>query len=309
MAKSMSTPLNKVARMLDLVPYLHAHQGIELSKLAHDFGITESEMTADLTTLWMCGLPKYTPLELIDLSFDSGYVTIRNAETLEHPRALNKDEAIALLLGLDLVRSALSNERTDLLAKIDALATRLRNLIGLQGQLTAEPAVDGSIRSTLSKAISSGSALDIEYHSLYADRITQRSILPIEWKNDSFHEYVFAYCDSAKAFRTFRLDRITHATPAAKKVAPAQFAGESDENLFTYTITIHNHLRAARELFELEGDDKDLHPGIEKTVTSYTGEWMRRMIFSAAASVELVSPARARGDIATAARGVLDLYE
>ena len=130
--------------MLDLVPYLHAHQGIALSTLAQNFGVSESEMSADLTTLWMCGLPGYTPLELMDLSFDSGFVTIRNAQTLESPRSLNKEEAIALLLGLDLVRSALSSEREDLLSKIDILSQRLRTLIGLQAQLKAEPAIDGS---------------------------------------------------------------------------------------------------------------------------------------------------------------------
>ena len=282
MAKNPTSPLNKAARMLDLVPYLHAHQGIALSTLAQNFGVSESEMNADLTTLWMCGLPGYTPLELIDLSFDSGYVTIRNAQTLESPRSLNKEEAIALLLGLDLVRSALALDRKDLLSNIDVLSQRLRTLIGLQAQLKAEPAIDGSIRSTITKAISSGTSLDIKYHSLYADRISERTILPIEWQNDSFHEYVFAYCDQAQSFRTFRLDRI-----------------QSDSvNLLLFGVG-----------FEFEGNDKELHPGIEKEITSFTAEWMRRMIFSAAASVELLSPKGARDDIATSAKALLALYE
>lgn len=309
MAKNQSSPLSKVARMLDLVPYLHAHQGIELSTLAKDFGISESEMNEDLTTLWMCGLPGYTPLELIDLSFDSGFVTIRNAQTLEHPRSLTKDEVIALLLGLDLVRSALSNERSDLLEKIDTLAQRLRALIGLQGQLKAEPAIDGSIRSLVTTAIASGTSLEIEYHSLYADRITERTILPIEWKNDSFHEYLFAYCDQAQSFRTFRLDRISYAKSAQKKLVPSGISQSVEDAPYTYSIRIHNHLRAARELFELEGEDKQLHPGIEREISSYTQEWMRRMIFSAAASVELLAPPSDRADIASCAQALLSIYE
>jgi len=309
MAKNSTSPLNKAARMLDLVPYLHAHQGIALSTLAQNFGVTESEMNADLTTLWMCGLPGYTPLELIDLSFDSGFVTIRNAQTLENPRSLNKDEAIALLLGLDLVRSALSSEREDLLSKIDVLSSRLRTLIGLQAQLKAEPAIDGSIRSTISKAISSGTSLDIKYHSLYADRISQRTVLPIEWKNDAFHEYLFAYCDQAKSFRTFRLDRIQDARVGEIELKPESVSEPLDSSAHTYVIRIHSHLRAARELFEFEGDDRDLHPGIEKEISSFTTEWMRRMVFSAAASVELKSPTIDRGEIATLANALLSLYE
>jgi len=309
MVRNPTSPLNKAARMLDLVPYLHAHQGIALTTLAHNFGISESEMNADLTTLWMCGLPGYTPLELIDLSFDSGFVTIRNAQTLENPRSLNKEEVIALLLGLDLVRSALANQREDLLAKIDVLSHRLRSLIGLQAQLKAEPAIDGSIRSTITKAISSGTSLDIKYHSLYADRISERTILPIEWHNDAFHEYVFAYCDQAQSFRTFRLDRIQYANVGQKKLKPEKISQILESPALTYRIRIHSHLRAARELFEFEGDDKDLHSGIEKEIPSFTAEWMRRMIFSASASVELLSPVGERLDIATSAKALLALYE
>jgi hypothetical protein len=77
----------------------------------------------------------------------------------------------------------------------------------------------------------------------------------------------------------------------------------------SYRIRIHRHLRAARELFEFEGDDKDLHSGIEKEISSFTAEWMRRMIFSAAASVELLSPESERNDIATSAKALLALYE
>ena len=309
MAKNPTSPLNKAARMLDLVPYLHAHQGIALSTLAQNFGVSESEMNADLMTLWMCGLPGYTPLELIDLSFDSGYVTIRNAQTLESPRSLNKEEAIALLLGLDLVRSALALDRKDLLSNIDVLSQRLRTLIGLQAQLKAEPAIDGSIRSAITTAISSGTSLNIKYHSLYADRISERTILPIEWQNDSFHEYVFAYCDQAQSFRTFRLDRIQSASIAEKKLKPEHLSQGIENPQISYRIRIHSHLRAARELFEFEGDDKELHSGIEKEISSFTSEWMRRMIFSAAASVELLSPKSERGDIATSAKALLALYE
>ncbi|MSZ62448.1 MAG: WYL domain-containing protein [Actinobacteria bacterium] len=309
MAKNSTSPLNKAARMLDLVPYLHAHQGIALETLAQNFGVTESEMNADLTTLWMCGLPGYTPLELIDLSFDSGFVTIRNAQTLENPRSLNKEEAIALLLGLDLVRSALSVEREDLITKIDLLSQRLRGLIGLQAHLKAEPAIDGSIRSTITKSIASGTSLDIRYHSLYADRISQRTILPIEWQNDAFHEYVFAYCDQAQSFRTFRLDRIQYANEGVKKLKAEKVSKMIESPARAYRIRIHSHLRAARELFEFEGDDKELHTGIEKEISSFTAEWMRRMIFSAGASVELLSPEAERADIVSSARALLALYE
>ena len=75
MHNSIQTPLSRTARLLDLVPYVASHQGIEIETLAQNFNVTQAQMISDLTTLWMCGLPGYTHLELMDLSFDSGFVT------------------------------------------------------------------------------------------------------------------------------------------------------------------------------------------------------------------------------------------
>ena len=76
MAKSFSAPLERTARLLDLVPYINSHQGIALKDLAAVFDVSNAQMINDLTTLWMCGLPGYTPLELMELDFESGYVNI-----------------------------------------------------------------------------------------------------------------------------------------------------------------------------------------------------------------------------------------
>jgi proteasome accessory factor C len=100
MVKKVANPaLDRTARLLDLVPYLATHQGISIEDLSKEFSITKSELIDDLTTLWMCGLPGYTALELMDLSFESGFVTISNAETLARPRVLDRNEILALILG------------------------------------------------------------------------------------------------------------------------------------------------------------------------------------------------------------------
>ena len=109
MAKNRPEPNIHTERLLALVPYISAHQGIAIADLAKAFDVTTSQMSADLTTLWMCGLPGYTALELMDLSFESGFVTIRNAPTLKSPRTLNVEEVISLLLGLDLIKESLAD--------------------------------------------------------------------------------------------------------------------------------------------------------------------------------------------------------
>ena len=146
MPKPEQSPLSRTARLLDIVPFLASHQGIELLTLAKEFDVSQGQMVADLTTLWMCGLPGYTPLELMELSFDSGFVTIHNAETLAHPRSLSEEESIALLLGLDLVIESLPNDRQDLKKIALDLVARLSARSSIPAKLTAIPLVPGTIR-------------------------------------------------------------------------------------------------------------------------------------------------------------------
>jgi proteasome accessory factor C len=82
---SMQNALSRFARLLTLVPFLQTHQGIATADAAVMMGITESELVADLYLLWMCGLPGYSHLELIDLDFESGHISIQNADTLAKP--------------------------------------------------------------------------------------------------------------------------------------------------------------------------------------------------------------------------------
>ncbi len=56
-----SAPIQEVARLLDLVPYLSTHSYISLKELAAEFGVGERAMAAELSALSMCGLRGYTP--------------------------------------------------------------------------------------------------------------------------------------------------------------------------------------------------------------------------------------------------------
>ena len=122
---TQNSGLQHTERLLDLVPYLATHQGIPIEELAHEFSISTAQLTEDLTTLWMCGLPGYTALELMDLSFDTGFVSISNAETLARPRILNRDEVLALILGLEALQEDAGTTHTELAQTIAHLVSKL----------------------------------------------------------------------------------------------------------------------------------------------------------------------------------------
>ena len=302
MPKPEQSPLSRTARLLDLVPFLASHQGIELLTLAKEFDVSQGQMVADLTTLWMCGLPGYTPLELMELSFDSGFVTIHNAETLAHPRSLSEEESIALLLGLDLVIESLPNDRQDLKKIALDLVARLSARSSIPAKLTAIPLIPGTVRSIIEKAVSQKNAIEIVYHSFYSDTIKTRSVVPIELRVENGSEYLWGVCQSASALRSFRLDRIQSAVLTTVKKIPQTALEENQE--ISYTISAHSRKREVMERFGLDPDA--LADTIEST--SFSREWIRRSVMASAGSAELITPADIRSDLQRMAQSMLDRY-
>ena len=303
MVKKISAPLERTARLLDLVPYISSHQGISLKELAKTFKVDQGQMTNDLTTLWMCGLPGYTPLELMDLDFESGFVTIHNAETLAKPRSISFDEGVALVLGLDLLRSAISPDRSDLLERIDLLSQRLAELIKLPSALSATSLVNQEVSSAISEALNSRMGLEITYHALYRDEISTRVIFPIEMVESEGHLYLSSYCYSAMDFREFRIDRIQGARiQAVQQEIPKSTIQQSS---YTATIKVLTPTRAIAERFK----QSELAVNAQFDFQTYSLQWMERSIMASGGAVCLQSPPEVRKSIAAMAQTMLDRYK
>ena len=303
MVKKFSAPLERTARLLDLVPYISSHQGISLAELAKVFNVDQGQMTSDLTTLWMCGLPGYTPLELMDLNFESGFVTIHNAETLSKPRSITFDEGVALVLGLDLLRSAISPERGDLLERIDLLSQRLAGLINLPSALSATSVVNQDVSGAITAALKSRMGLEISYHSLYRDELSIRSIFPIEIVKTDSHLYLSSYCHTASDFRQFRIDRIQTATvQAVQQEIPKSPIQQSSH---TCTVKVLTPTREIAERFK----QSELHVNTEFNCQTYSTQWIERSIMASGRAVCLQSPPDIRKSIAVMAQTMLDRYK
>ena len=303
MVKKFSAPLERTARLLDLVPYINSHQGISLKELAGVFDVSTAQMTSDLTTLWMCGLPGYTPLELMDLDFESGFVTIHNAETLSKPRSITFDEGVALILGLDLLRSAISSDRNDLLESIDLLSIRLAELIKLPLALSATPVINQEVSSAVAEALNSRSALEITYHSLYRDEISSRIILPIEIVVSDGQNYLSSYCYTASDFRQFRIDRIQEASVQA---VPQAIPKVSVQQLsYSCTIKVFTPTREIAERFK----QSELPINSEFDFQTYSIQWIQRSVMASGSAIGLQSPPDVRKSIAVLAQSMLDRYK
>ena len=303
MGKNFSAPLERTARLLDLVPYINTHQGIALKDLAAVFEVSNAQMVNDLTTLWMCGLPGYTPLELMDLDFESGYVNISNAPTLAKPRSVTFDEGVALILGLDLLRASIPTDRSDLLEKIDSLSARLSSIINLNSTFAVIAPINQGVSAAIDEALASRSSLEIEYHSMYRDEITQRTIFPIEIIQVEGQQYLSSYCYSATDFRQFKLDRIQKAIVTQESKTIPEDA--TDTQRINSRLKVLKPTREIAERFSRQ----DLKAGSEFDFQTYSQQWLERSILSSGDGVALLTPPEIRASIAQMAQSMLDRYK
>ena len=302
-SKKAASPLERTSRLLDLVPYINTHQGISLIDLAKVFEVSTDQMVSDLTTLWMCGLPGYTPLELMDLDFESGFVTIRNAPTLAKPRSITHEEGVALVLGLDVLRSTISPEREDLIDAIASLSQRIARLVNLPLALSASSVISPEVTTSIREAIAHRSGLKISYHSLYKDEISSRIVLPLELLESQGYLYLHAYCFTALDFRHFRVDRV-QSTETAEVEKPSTAPAVNPEKI-GYELKVHRPTRDVAERFE----QPNLEAGTILKASSFSHHWITRSTLASGGAVELLSPSEMRSEIARRAETILNRYE
>jgi len=303
--------LLRTSRLLNLVPYLVSHQGIELEALSKQFAITEEQLLEDLNTLWMCGLPGYTPLELMDLAFDSGFVTIRNADELQNPRALNNEEVVVLLMGLDYLRGQLVEGNNDITATIDKLVTKLAATLKgtLRNNLSAQVSVSAKIRDTILSAIQSQSTVVIEYHSPAQDEVSQRLVHPVDIFSAENHEYIEAFCELSQDYRTFRFDRITTADISESVLSKISPKINLVQEKLTFEVLLLARERDICERLHITSFNHDEHRSHAVMVEGYSQNWLIREIMSLGGSCVLTHPLEVRESIKSRAENALKAYQ
>ena len=160
------------------MPYLLEHQGISIAELAQVFGVSEKQINDVLILIHMCGLPGYTPLELIEMYYEDGYVTVSDPQSLKKPRRMTSSEITSLLVSLDLLKSVRSDSISD---EIEALKIKLKSSLSFENPyVVVVDSKNSEMVEKIEAAIVKGNALKIVYLSGQKDETTERLILPLE---------------------------------------------------------------------------------------------------------------------------------
>jgi proteasome accessory factor C len=299
--------LDRTARALDLVPYLLEHQGISIAELAQVFGVSEKQMNDDLILIHMCGLPGYTPLELIEMYYEDGYVTVSDPQSLTKPRSMNRSEITSLLVSLDLLKSLRSDAIAD---EIEALKTKLRESLFFEnpyvvvGEKKSSDAVE-----KLERAIAKGNALKIVYLSGSKDESSERLILPLEIYQSNNNTYLNAWCQSSKGERTFRVDRIaSFETSKSDQINHNPNAADSNEGAIGIELLVSKQARQFIEENSAIIESITEGESFQVKLNPIDREWLARTILGFGSGIQVISPASLAVQIKERAQSIRAVY-
>lgn len=300
----MSDATGRAIRLLDLVPFLRANPGMNIKEIATEFKVSVSEIVSDLDLLMVCGLPGYTPLELIDLSTDEGYVTLRDPQNLEYPRNFTIHELLILKIALSalLVDSPpmLHSEIGSLISKLDH---QMPNQISSEGILFVPDNIL-NLRRIGEEALVKNQQVEIAYRNDTKDELTNRKISLIR-EYESEGEYFWdAWCHLANAKRTFNLEKISSATLSMDPSSIGDLSGEGS------ALTVRLRIRQKSQFFAKHQNilKQTEEPEIYEA-RIYQREWLVREILSAGETATVITPSDLKVQVKKRATQALSQYQ
>jgi predicted DNA-binding transcriptional regulator YafY len=205
--------LDRLERVLVMVPWLLEHQGATFDEVAARFGTSPEQVAADLDVLGYCGLPGYGGGDLVEVTTFGDAITIRMADFFRRPLRLSLREAVTLLL------AARSFAQVQGLAESPALRRAVERLEDLVG--AGAPVDPGDIRMAvdvraegdeflppLRQALEGRRVVRLTYRSASRAQTTVRDVEPWALVGRAGAWYLRAWCRSAIGRRDFRLDRV-----------------------------------------------------------------------------------------------------
>ncbi|MFZ9944862.1 MAG: WYL domain-containing protein [Candidatus Nanopelagicaceae bacterium] len=297
----------RAIRLLDLVPYIVAHPGISITELAKVFSISRDEVLKDLNLLFLCGLPGYTPLELIDISFDEESVVIRDPQNLAAPRNLNESEALIARIALAALEESTPKTSAAYL-QIIALREKIAEAFSSSIPASAITFTLDKERATLEaieNAIKQELDLEMTYNNVTKDSSSRRSITPISIIAEDKRTLVSAYCHSAKALRTFNLAQISEVS-TKERGTRTDLKRLEDSRGSSAEVIIKSE--DSRFLSENASSLKELSKSCYQ-IDIFQPEWIVRSVLAGADSLELAKPLELRAEIAERANRALLAYK
>jgi proteasome accessory factor C len=292
---SRITAGERLRRVLAIVPWIVANNGVRLADVAARFGVPERELTADLEVVWMVGLPPYTPDSLVDVVIEDGRVWIHYAPFFERPLRLTPAQALVLLASAD---ALLSVPGTDPGGPLARALEKLRATVGGDGaglEVQLGPA-EGDVLDQLREAVDTRREVALAYYSFGRDVDTEREVAPWRLFADGGAWYLHGWCSQAGGERVFRVDRISRAQvldrdrsrePEPGDDALATFQPQPDDP--RVTVELAPEAAWVTDYYPVEAVERRADGSQRATLVVAATPWLDRLLLRLGPSVRVVA--------------------
>lgn len=201
--------VSRISRILALIPYVLDRQTVDVKEVIERFGYTEDQLTRDLNTIFVCGLPGYGPGDLMEAYLDEDEVVIDAADFFAKAPRLTPTEALGLLAaGMMVIGSGEASPA------LESAVRKLTKAVIPDADTSLSVDVVDESRSvgTLREAAAQQRVVRIVYRSVGKEETTEREIEPWSVFATLGRWYVLGHCRLVDGQRTFRVDRIRELT-------------------------------------------------------------------------------------------------
>ena len=285
--------------------------------LAARFSVSTSELIHDLELAACCGVPPYTPDQLIDLLIDEDRVVAEGLRELAHPRRFTPEEGLALAVA---ARALLAVPGADGEGDLAGALTKLEAVLG-SSRLAVEVDSSPSL-GPLQSAVASGEQVEIDYFGASASKPSTRLVDPYQVVVREGKWYLDGWCHRASGLRRFQVDRVQAVRPTGRPAEnvgslsdeerealarPEAFLGASEA--MTATVVLASEARFAVEGLVTQGLEETGDGRLVATIPVSDAEgWFGRLLLLLGPEAEVIDPPVLAAAGSRAARRTLDRY-
>ncbi len=200
-----SRTVSRLSRILALIPYVLDKQIADVSEIMDRFGYTQDQLTRDLNTIFVCGLPGYGPGDLMEAYIDEDDVIIDAADFFAKAPRLTPSEALGLLAaGMTVLGSGEGSPA------LESAVAKLGKVVmpDADTSLTVDVLDQTQNVGVLRDAAADGRVVRIVYRSVGKEETTERDVEPWSVFTTLGRWYLLGHCRLVGGQRTFRVDRI-----------------------------------------------------------------------------------------------------
>jgi proteasome accessory factor C len=198
----------RLRRLLAILAWLAQVGEAPIDEVARRFDLTPEALVTELEMAACCGVPPYTPDQLMEIVVSDTSVSVHVGTALARPRRLTPPEGLALAASARALLAVSGSDDDGALSR--ALAKLDRALGGeeIEVELDSPPFLP-----LVREAADGGGRLLVTYYSASTDHVSERRIAPGRVFASEGHWYVDAWCETAGDVRRFRIDRMYSASP------------------------------------------------------------------------------------------------